>query len=91
MAIAPSSGKILAMASVPSFDPNRLASHRFGEVAKAAQEPRCRQERTPPQPRHRQAAPSRSTFKLVTAAAAIESGDYDADSKVPGVRPTSCR
>ncbi|WP_426247209.1 peptidoglycan D,D-transpeptidase FtsI family protein [Nocardioides sp. LHG3406-4] len=84
VAIAPSSGKILAMVSVPSYDPNRLASHRFGEVADASNdleddeaEPlinRAISKRLPPG----------STFKLVTAAAAIESGNYDADSKVPG-------
>ena len=34
--------------------------------------------------------PPGSTFKLVTAAAAIESGDYDADSMVPGGYRSSC-
>src|SRR4051795_12771503 len=32
VAIQPSTGKILAMASLPSFDPNKLASHDFTQV-----------------------------------------------------------
>ncbi len=84
VAIAPSSGKILAMASVPSYDPNRLASHRFGEVSKAADE--LEADEADPLVNRGAALrlPPGSTFKLVTAAAAIESGTYDADSRVPG-------
>ncbi len=84
VAIEPSTGKILAMVSLPSFDPNQLAVHDFGEVAdnyEALQD----QESEPLLNRATQTrlAPG-STFKLVTAAAAIEELGYDADSQVPG-------
>ena len=36
VAIEPSTGRILAMASLPTYDPNELASHDFGAVAKQA-------------------------------------------------------
>ncbi|GAB2775682.1 penicillin-binding protein 2 [Nocardioides salsibiostraticola] len=84
VALDPRTGKILAMVSLPSYDPNLLASHDFSAVNSdferlnsADGEPllnRAIQKTLPPG----------STFKLVTAAAAIESGQYDADSQVPG-------
>ncbi|MCB5650274.1 penicillin-binding protein 2, partial [Bifidobacterium breve] len=35
VAIEPKTGRILAMASTPSYDPNELASHDTGSVSKA--------------------------------------------------------
>jgi peptidoglycan glycosyltransferase len=85
VAIEPSTGKILAMVSVPTFDPNRLATHDF-----TARDKRYRQlEGDDSEPLinrgiQKRLAPG-STFKLVTAAAALESGDYDGpDDLVPG-------
>jgi penicillin-binding protein A len=84
VAIEPSTGRILAMASLPSFDPNKLASHDFESVK--ADYDRLNQD--PNEPLLNRAIqttlPPGSTFKLVTASAAIESGKYDADSEVPG-------
>jgi penicillin-binding protein A len=84
VALQPSTGRILAMASLPSYDPNKIASHDFTQVQKdyaalqsADDEPllnRAIQLSLPPG----------STFKLITASAAIESGKYDASSDVPG-------
>src|SRR4029079_16946101 len=34
IALQPSTGQILAMASLPSYDPNKLASHDFAQVKK---------------------------------------------------------
>jgi peptidoglycan glycosyltransferase len=84
VAIEPSTGKILAMVSLPSYDPNDLAGHDFTEVAKRAEELQ-EQDNEPLLNRAIQTrlAPG-STFKLVTAAAAIEELGYDADSQVPG-------
>jgi peptidoglycan glycosyltransferase len=84
VAIEPSTGKVLAMVSLPSYDPNDLASHDFTEVAKRAEELQ-EQDNEPLLNRAIQTrlAPG-STFKLVTAAAAIEELGYDADSQVPG-------
>jgi peptidoglycan glycosyltransferase len=84
VALQPSTGKILAMASLPSFDPNKLASHDFNSV----QSDYDRLQGDPNQPLLNRAIqnslPPGSTFKLVTASAAIESGKYTADSDVPG-------
>ncbi|MBE7324491.1 penicillin-binding protein 2 [Nocardioides sp. Y6] len=84
VAIEPDTGKILASVSLPTYNPNQLASHRFGEVIKAQE----RLEADDSEPLINRATamrlPPGSTFKLVTAAAAIESGDYNADSQVPG-------
>jgi peptidoglycan glycosyltransferase len=84
VALEPSTGKILAMVSSPTFDPNLLASHDLGEVQDEAE----RLEDDPATPLINRAIgttlPPGSTFKLVTAAAAIESGNYDKDSLVPG-------
>jgi peptidoglycan glycosyltransferase len=85
VALEPSTGRVLAMVSLPSYDPNLLASHDYQQVQRAydrlngdEREPllnRSIQTRLPPG----------STFKLVTASAAIESGNYEgADSMVPG-------
>lgn len=86
VALEPSTGKILAMVSNPTFDPNLLASHDLGDVAAEAE----RLEADPSTPLINRAIgttlPPGSTFKLITAAAAIESGNYDKDSLVPGVK-----
>jgi penicillin-binding protein A len=84
VAIEPSTGKILAMASLPTYDPNQLAAHDLDEVSKRYQ---ALDER-PDEPLLNRAIQKRlapgSTFKLVTAAAALEELNYDADSQVPG-------
>ena len=83
VAIEPNTGKILAMVSLPSYDPNKLASHDLGSVDEVYQ----RLLADPTEPLINRATSKRlppgSTFKLVTAAAAIESGQYDADDDVP--------
>ena len=84
VAIEPSTGKILAMVSSPSFNPDRLASHDFNEVGEAKQ----RLEENKLSPLNNRAIeevlPPGSTFKLVTAAAALDSGRYTPDTEVPG-------
>ncbi|GAA5140367.1 penicillin-binding transpeptidase domain-containing protein [Nocardioides marinquilinus] len=85
VAIEPSTGKILAMVSIPTFNPNKLSSHDFTErdqtYADLLDDPR--------DPLVNRAISVRnfpgSTFKLITAAAALESGKYvGADALVPG-------
>ena len=84
VALEPSTGKILAMVSSPSYDPNRLASHDFTQVGKI----KTRLENNPLRPFDNRAIeevlPPGSTFKLVTAAAALDTGKYTPDTKVPG-------
>ena len=84
VALQPSTGKVLAMVSSPTYDPNRLASHDFVAVNQAHKDLLA----NPLQPLNNRAIetvlPPGSTFKLVTAAAALESGKYQPDTMVPG-------
>ncbi len=83
VAIEPATGKILAMASNPTYDPRLLASHdltavngsweRLNADPDKPMQNRAIQERFPPG----------STFKLVTAAAALQHG-YDSRTMVDG-------
>ncbi len=84
VALEPRTGKVLAMVSSPTYDPNKLATHDFSSVGKTKQ----RLEDNKLSPLNNRAIeevlPPGSTFKLVTAAAALESGEYDPDTMVPG-------
>ncbi len=84
VALDPSTGKILAMVSLPTYDPNELASHDLGSVSAAYD----RLNGNDSQPLLNRAIQTRlapgSTFKVVTAAAALESGNYTASDLVPG-------
>jgi peptidoglycan glycosyltransferase len=77
-AIDPRSGKLLVMASSPSYDPN-LVENRFGEISRITAD--CR----PAAPLVNRASqglyPPGSTFKVVTAAAALESNRFAPDSR----------
>jgi peptidoglycan glycosyltransferase len=83
VAIEPSTGKILADVSLPTYDPNLLASHDFSAVSEDYD--RLNEDPTKPLLNRgiQTTLPPGSTFKLVTAAAAIESGNWDASSTVP--------
>ncbi|MGH3801610.1 MAG: penicillin-binding transpeptidase domain-containing protein, partial [Pseudonocardiaceae bacterium] len=75
VAIKPSTGEILAMASTPSYDPNRLSAHGGAEQEAAWNEYTSRQRGSPLTNRAVGSIyPPGSTFKLVVAAAALESG-----------------
>ena len=83
VALEPSTGKILAMVSLPTYNPNRLADHDFKKAnAYAAQLSKMKS-----QPLLNRAVqttlPPGSTFKVVTASAAIESGQYNSTTLVP--------
>jgi penicillin-binding protein A len=81
VAMDPNNGEVLAMWSNPSFDPSPLASHRPKEIRRAyeALEPD-----DPAGPMVSIATsrsfPPGSAFKVVTAAAALESGRFTPDS-----------
>ena len=83
VALEPSTGKVLAMVSNPTYDPNRLATHDLAASQQAYRELNA----DPADPMVNRAIqeiyPPGSTFKLVTAAAALENG-YDTQSQVPG-------
>ncbi|OBG58617.1 D,D-transpeptidase PbpA [Mycobacterium sp. E3339] len=79
VALEPSTGKILAMVSSPSYDPNLLASHDPEVQAQAWQ--RLRDD--PDNPLTNRAIsetyPPGSTFKVITTAAALQAGATDAE------------
>lgn len=84
VAIAPSTGAILALATSPSYDPTPLASH-LQAVQKAESK---RINSSIPSVRLNRATaavyPPGSTFKLIVSGAALQNG-YTPTSSVPGV------
>ncbi|MEU5901338.1 penicillin-binding transpeptidase domain-containing protein [Streptomyces venezuelae] len=84
-ALEPSTGKILALVSAPSYDPERLSgtdravADTWAELNGSATKPMLNRA-------IRQTYPPGSTFKVVTAAAALDAGevtDLDAPTKSP--------
>ncbi|MFF4270516.1 peptidoglycan D,D-transpeptidase FtsI family protein [Streptomyces sp. NPDC001536] len=89
VALEPSTGKILAMASYPSYDPGTIAGG--GESDQKAWEA-LDKKKNPDDPMLnralREVYPPGSTFKVLTAAAALENGLYsDADEKTKSPLP----
>jgi cell division protein FtsI/penicillin-binding protein 2 len=93
VAIEPATGKILALASFPSYDPSSFAgtSNADGKAWNKLQKAN-----DPDEPMLnralRQTYPPGSTFKIVTAAAALENGLYSSadestDSPLPWIMP----
>ena len=85
VALDPATGAVLAMVSHPSYDPSRLTSHDTKAVQKAWNELND----DPTRPMVNRAIggnlyPPGSTFKVVTAAAALESGRWTEESELPG-------
>lgn len=79
VALDPSTGSVLTWAGVPSYDPNAVPDD-FDELVRDDSHPlldRVSQAGYPPG----------STFKVVTAAAALESGRYSPTSVVDGSSP----
>lgn len=83
VALEPETGEVLAMVSSPAYDPNPLADHDLSVENRAWK----KLNEDPANPAANRALqyryPPGSTFKLVTAAAALETGDYTAKSVVP--------
>ncbi|HRC41398.1 peptidoglycan D,D-transpeptidase FtsI family protein [Nostocoides sp.] len=85
LALDPQTGAILAMVSHPSYDPKVLSSHDLGAVESSW----VKLLKDDGDPLINRAIagdlyPPGSIFKLITAAAALESGQYTQDSSVPG-------
>jgi len=85
VALDPSTGAILAMVSHPQYDPGSLSSHNLDSVARAWKRLNANSGR----PADNRAIagnlyPPGSTFKLVTAAAALSSGKFSEGSQIPG-------
>ena len=79
VAIEPATGRVRVMASLPGFDPNEVPD-RFRRLSS--------QEGSPLLNRATQAGyPPGSTFKVVTAASALDSGRFTPDTTVSGRSP----
>jgi peptidoglycan glycosyltransferase len=79
VALEPQTGRVRVMVSVPEYDPNEIPE-RFSQLARSEGSPlfnRATQSQYPPG----------STFKVVTAAAALDSGKFKPDSIVDGSSP----
>ena len=81
VALDPQTGAVLAMVTSPSYDPNDIASHDIDEADKAYDRLAKRPDRPLANRAAREIYPPGSTFKLVTAAAALADGKTP-DSKV---------
>jgi penicillin-binding protein A len=79
VAMEPATGKVRVMVSSPTFDPNEWEEHsrELNQDEGAPIVNRATQSRYPPG----------STMKVVTASAAIDSGEYTPDSVVSGESP----
>jgi peptidoglycan glycosyltransferase len=82
-AIEPSTGKILALAQSPSFDPNRLSSHDSKDITQYYDELNADPDKPLLNRPLVSTNPPGSTYKVVVTAAALESGDYTPQSIVP--------
>ena len=84
VALDPNSGEVRAMWSNPSFDPNPLSSFDSREARRARN---ALNPNSPTSPLVRKSTslsfPPGSTFKVVTTAAALESGEYTPTSRFP--------
>ena len=74
VAIEPSTGRILAMVSAPSYDPNLLATHDMEQQGAAWQRLRDDPESPLLNRAISETYPPGSTFKVITTAAALQAG-----------------
>lgn len=83
VALDPNTGAILTMATRPSYDPNQLSSHDPGAI-RAAYQALSNQAGEPLLDRAISARyPPGSTFKPVVAAAALATGGYTPQTRIP--------
>src|ERR1700719_3560160 len=74
VALEPSTGKVLAMVSAPSYDPNLLATHDIQQQTAEWQRLRDNPDSPLLNRAISQTYPPGSTFKVITTAAALQSG-----------------
>jgi penicillin-binding protein A len=83
VALDPSTGAVLGMASTPTYDPNLLSSHD----PQAIRDYWAQLEETSPDPRLNRATsdnfPPGSVFKVIVSAAALSTGEYTPDTVIP--------
>ncbi|MBC7632949.1 penicillin-binding protein 2 [Aeromicrobium sp.] len=82
VAMDPTTGAVLAMVSQPSYNPNKLASHDFNAVQKSWDTLTTDNDQPMTNRGTQQILPPGSTFKLVTAAAALQDLKIDPKDKI---------
>jgi peptidoglycan glycosyltransferase len=82
VALDPHTGRILALASSPSYDPNQLSTHDTKAATKAYQDLANQKPSPLNSVATEQLFPPGSSFKIVVAAAALESGKYTPDTQL---------
>ncbi|MCW2749370.1 MAG: cell division protein FtsI [Aeromicrobium sp.] len=95
VALDPKTGAVLAMVSQPSYNPDKLASHDFSAVQKEWDALTSDKNQPMINRGTQQTLPPGSTFKLITAAAALENGLQPSDKvkagttlRFPGIQYT---
>jgi len=87
VALDPSTGAVLGLASTPTYDPNQLSSHDPAAMRAYAESITPAEDSGEADPRSNQAIgeryPAGSIFKVVVAAAALASGDYTPETVIP--------
>ncbi|MEX0833400.1 MAG: penicillin-binding protein 2 [Actinomycetota bacterium] len=81
-AIDPRSGDVLALVSVPSYDPSDLSSHNPKEIRRTWDQLNKDKDKPLLSKANEELYPPGSTFKLITATAALENG-YSRSSRWP--------
>ncbi|MDQ1486870.1 MAG: penicillin-binding protein [Actinomycetota bacterium] len=83
VALDPNTGAILALVSTPSYDPNVLSSHDQASITKNWKQLLADPANPMLDRALNQTYPPGSTFKLITAAAALSSGTYTPQTVIP--------
>ena len=83
VALDPRTGAVLAMATSPSYDPTTLSTHDPAQIMTAYQQ--LLTDKTNPMQNRgvERTYPPGSTFKVITTAAALASGRYTPDTRIP--------
>lgn len=79
----PATGAILAMASTPGYDPNKLVSHDTQKAAEAYQKLAHDPDEPLVNKAIRETFPPGSVMKVIDSAAALSSGRYTPQTKIP--------
>ena len=83
VALDPRTGAILAMASSPSYDPAKISSHDSREAIDTYKRLSAENDQPMLNRAIAQTYPPGSTFKVITSAAALSSGNYQPDTRIP--------
>jgi penicillin-binding protein A len=83
VALDPTTGAILALVSTPSYDPNLLSSHDQTSITESYKRLLADPNNPMLDRALSQTYPPGSTFKLITAATALSSGDYTPTTLIP--------